>query len=379
MLAQIKFAIADIRDHIIRYIINFVQILICLVLIAFAIKTTDELNGFLDNIDYLKNTENVYIMTDVTDYEHYNEMTENPEYIPKLKEFVDYLRTSEEFDRYLVYEYYLYFEDSDTEAYFCDRSFTDMYNLKTDDGTKLSDIMFSDYGDYTPVIFSSSYKSRHHVGDILKTDRGDVIVAGFLAPGSYYYDLAAGKERIYFGSSVLCPLMLDKTDDVVDYLCAIERTHIITDDPQALNSVSAKSDELGLYKFSFKSLQTQVENIINDEREDIQGSLFIVILIISLCVSCMITFLLTFVDDHLREFAINLLSGATLSQIVLRVVVQVGLPIVFANFAAFLLYKNSTISLWIFIISVMLCCFVAAVPAVKLYRLGINGILKRCE
>ncbi len=379
MLTQMKYAIADIRDHIIRYLINFIQILISIILIASSFKTIDGLNGFLDSVNKLRALENVYIMTDITEEEHYSEMTENPEYIPRLKEFLNYLQVSEEFDRYVVYQYYLYTEEDAEEVYFCESNFADMYNLKTEEGKAVSEIISQDYGDYTPGVFGRGYKNRYSIGDIIETDKGNVIVAGFLSKGSYYFDLASGKERIYLDSKIVCPLMIDKFEDIVDYLSVIERTHIITEDSRALSKISQKANELGLYKFSFKSLETHVQNIINDEREAIQSSLLIVILILSLCVACMLSFLLTFMEEHIREFAIHLLSGATLSKIALRIIIQAGIPIIFANIAAYLWYQDNSIGLRVIFISIILCLFISLIPVVKLYKLGINGVLKRCE
>lgn len=379
MLAQIKYAFGDISDNLIRFIINFVQIMVSILLIAYAILKIADLNSFKDNMSYLDNLENTYIMTDITNNESFIDNICIDENIPKLKEFYSYLKNSDEFSSYTFYSDYVYQENGSMDVLSVDENFISVFNLKDEDGNSLEGVFSKDYGDCIPIILGRGYHDRYEIGDIIEYNNGKLIVAAFLAQNSFYYQLSWDKNPISLDAEIICPAIITNIDDVVEYSSAIEGTRIITENSEILDEISAKSKALDLYEFNFKSLETQVNNIRDEELRIIQSALLAMGLILSLCAACMIASLLTFVEDHLREFAIHLLSGATILSIIGRILIQVGIPVLLANIVAYVAFRDIYVSMRLLITSVALCIVITVIPIVKISVLGINGILKRCE
>lgn len=379
MLAQIRYAFWDISDNLLRFIINFVQIMVSILLIAYAILKITDLNSFKANMSYLDNLENTYIMTDITDQDYYDSIIENDENLPKVREFYDYLKNSDEFSSYTCYSDYVYQKDGVMDVLSVDANFISVFNLKDENGNSLEGVFSRDYGDYIPIILGRGYHDRYEVGDIIEYNNGNLIVSAFLARNSFYYQLSWDKNPISLDAEIICPAMAVPSDYIVNYLIAIEGTRIITEDSSVLDEIASKSKELGLLDFNFKSLETQVNNIRNDDLQIIQSALLAMGLILSLCAACMTASLLTFVEEHLKEFAIHLLSGATILSIIGRILIQVGIPIVLANIVAYIAFRDVYVSMRLLLTSVALCVIITVIPIVKISILGINGILKRCE
>lgn len=378
MIAQIKYALWDISDNLLRFIINFVQITVSVMLIAYAILKIADLDVFKDNMSILDNLENTYIMTDITNDERLDDVMKE-ENLSNQKEFYNYLKNSDEFSSYTCYESYVYTKSDAEQAYFVDENFIKAFNLKDENGNSLEGVFSKNYGDYIPIILGRGYRNRYNVGDIIDLNDSKLKVAAFLDKNSFYYNLSWQDTPISLDAKIICPAMFIYSDDISEYFLAVECTRIITEDPKVLDDIAAKSKEFGLYDFNFKSLETQVNNIRSDELRLIQNALLTMGLILSLCAACMISSLLTFVEEHLREFAIHLLSGATISSIVGRILIQTGLPIVLANLAAYVVFRNAYVNIWLLITSVVLCVVITIVPIIKISVMGINGILKRCE
>lgn len=176
---------------------------------------------------------------------------------------------------------------------------------------------------------------------------------------------------------MICPIILEDGSETVDYLMALDKTYIITDEPGSLDLIAAKSAELGLFEYIFKSFEEQLGNIRDDELENMQIALLAMLLILSLCIACMISALLVFIEEHMREFAIHLLSGATLFSIAGRIFVQIGVPIIMSNIIVYIVYGDAVISAWLAGISALLYAIIAFIPLLRISALGINGILKR--
>lgn len=81
----------------------------------------------------------------------------------------------------------------------------------------------------------------------------------------------------------------------------------------------------------------------------------------------------------MKEFSVHILSGATMTDIAQRVIIQAVGPILLAEFGA-ILFSNSTKSTMMsLLITVGLCVAVVVFPMIKIYRLEIREVLKRCE
>lgn len=382
MIAQMKFAFSDIGEHLGRFFMNVLQITVSMLLIAFAIFKIRELNQIESNTSSLNNMDNIYIMNDITDsvdINHYYDIMENQDYLPKVQEFYRYLKQNDTFYSYTVYSYYLYNSVDGFEVLFADDGFVKRFDLKDEDDRSLIGVFSGDYDGCVPVLLGRSYHSQYKVGDKIEVQGATLQVAAFLAEKSFYFDLGSTPDPIYLDAEIICPPVAKDNDDIGDYVSAIHGTFIVTDKPEVLNAVTAKSREMGLFEFHFKSLSQQVDNIVRDQGRVIQQSIMVMVLILSLCVACMIASLLIFTEEHLREFAIHLLSGASLFVLFLRVLIQTGIPILIANAVALMIYGNLRISAFLLLFSVFLWAVIMVIPMIKLTQLGINGILMRGE
>lgn len=377
MLTQLKFAWSDIREHPIAFFFSFVQILIALILIGKMSNGLSDLGAFKERIEYLENTKNTYMVIDNTDDEVFSEIIEDKNNGEKLFEIYSYFRNEADFKFYTCYFNYDMFNDDSREIMFIDEGFFDVHKLEcvydSSDIPFFTDVL----SDYVPVILGYSYQDKYKIGDIIVSDSGcQYVVSNFLKKNSFYLNLKSDDSLLYLDVAFICPVKITADSYPSDIASVIERGYVITENEDLLSYVEEKALPLNI---SFRSLKTQIENIMEEKLFDIYTESMIMVLLSFLCITCMISSLLVFIENHMKEFSVHILSGATMTDIAQRVIIQAVGPILLAEFGA-ILFSNSTKSTMMsLLITVGLCVAVVVFPMIKIYRLEIREVLKRCE
>lgn len=196
MLAQIKFAIQDISEHTGRFLISFIQILVSLLLIAYAVTSIAGLKELNNNTRIIDNIENIYIMTDVTDDDYFDNTILAGECHAELAEYYSFLKESKDFDTYTLYTDYAVLDSEEREIIYADDGFLSTYQLSDAGGNTLEGIFGGDYVNTTPIIMGSVFQNWYNIGDTVEVNSEELTVAAFLEADSYYMNLSWSKDPI---------------------------------------------------------------------------------------------------------------------------------------------------------------------------------------
>lgn len=375
-MQQIRYSFGDILRNKRLFISQFILILVVNLLLGYCVHTYLILSDTKRTAEKLLAANDTYITTDVTDIETYISKIATSEAQPRLAELYAFMN---QYDHYVLTQISTLLVDSvgNAEIIQLDRKAFEVFNLyeKCDDIDPF--LLFEAHqSELIPVIAGYKFAREYDIGDVLG---GEYEIAGFFDRGAYCIRPSAQADKLYFDTALVRPCIVNKHSQYSELASAIIGMHIITDDPDVLSGISEKSNELDLFSLRFISISGQITRIFEQELRVVKYMMTYILLSMLLSLACMASSMLVFIKKHIREFAIHLLCGATMNHIMLRILLQAGVMYAFAFAITSLLFFDLAVALWLALICVVFCLCAAILPIAKLYRVGLNGMLKRSE
>lgn len=390
-MRQLKFSLEDIKARPIAFILIFLQIMFCLIMISYSVSVINNTFDYKDKFSVFEKTSEMYMIVDNTDDEHITELWDDESSVNKLMEFYTYISNNKEFNSYCFVSDSTSFDtEKDLDTYSdkmedgttfydllgIDSNFSQVFNLKNSSGEFFSTDDYETDDNSIPVLLGSNYQKYYSIGDEIFENH---IVKGFLEEKSFYLDPKSSGDVIYLDNYIITPLIINSDSDFPTLDNAITSTVILTDNQQDLQEISKKSQELDLYNFSFKSYTQQFNDIIASALTYIYLTLTIVFLVLFFCIICVISSLLNFLETHKKEFAVHLLCGARKRDFVLRIIWQIAIVIFLSNVVNFIIYGFSLASFSALLISIIILAIIVALPLIKIKNQSVNELLKRSE
>lgn len=195
--------------------------------------------------------------------------------------------------------------------------------------------------------------------------------------GSFYLNPKASNEIISLDESILCPVNIHANSDFSDLDMAINSTVILTDKDTVFQEIQNKSYELGLFTFAFESFSDQLENITEENEFFIELATTILILLLSVSVLGLVSSILEYIDCHKREFLIHIMYGATMKDILIRILSQVFIPLAISILISFAIGKDLRIFLLTTLFILVLGMVISFVPCIRLIHLDLNSAIRK--
>ena len=203
-----------------------------------------------------------------------------------------------------------------------------------------------------PAIAGADFRHEYKKGDVIQGDSGEQYrIVGFLKKGSYYAVPTQSRNLESMDHALLMPVRVDLSDNVsiMEYL---RYSQFAVKDRSELLGIEDMNRELHLMDSYFVSYRSQLQIVQNDILESMIllggfGSVLFVFSILGIC-----GMIIQLIHDYQYEYGVNLLCGAEIKDIFIRLVFQVSLLIVTGICMALLMAGNSPAFWSVFLMAV---------------------------
>jgi hypothetical protein len=333
-MSQISFALGDLNRSKFKYFRFFIQLLISFLIICLVSSIIIQLLTFKQKIETFGQSADFFITKDRTDEEQIAKcLFESTDAQAKLYQLYSKMHLLAGSRAYSFYSQALPLDDGRLKnlaafqaeygghyykRLYVDQAFIEAFKLNCETG-----VFFSGERrrDFIPVVLGRSFQSYFNIGDRIDEHR---IVVGFLEDKAFYLSPGETGAVLYLDETILEPLNITSDSDIAELDMAINKTTILTQNPANLAEIENLSTSLDLYDLEFVSFSQQLKLIISETLAYVLSLLVLVFLILLFCITCLVTSLLAFIDEHRREFAVHLLCGARTTSFIRRIGLQVG-------------------------------------------------------
>ena len=324
----------------------------------------------------------------------------------RVKEFYDFLTTSEDFDFYTIaFENRLYANLPFTEipqrleTVFLSPNSTKHFDLPLSEGSFFQDRTYHLHRswEYFPVVLGANYQSKLSLGDRFRLmdysrESLPLEIIGFLEPGAIVIQRNTWNPVLQLDDAILLPVL--NPDYIPEQRFGVYDTYIhqsvmfTHDADTALNAIQKKSRELSLESYTLQSQEEIIQLQRDRSREDQQIYFLLLFLLISFTSLGIISTQLYRIYSQKVYHAIHLLCGSSMRHFILSVILEVFVMlvvgwVVFLGLTAvipglqypwtqlFLLFSFIAIIVYSFILSI--------IPVVILMNTRLTTLLRRAE
>lgn len=394
---QLRYAFEDIVHNKSRSFVFFLQITLSLMLFSFMLTHSFDLQKLIKKITMTNEYKNAYLMFDISDMDKFfNEtiyeddvaermdnfylwLTENKHFKSYAFSYEDLILKDNRLDDSLVSFTYDLTGDKCYSGLICNEDFINFFDFRLSKGRLFNTGDYSDTSNIIPVIAGYDYSKYFNLGDVIDSEYR---IIGFFEKDSRYYDIKACGDLLSLDKSIVMPFQREKAlqhDNLGLYDSIINKTVIITEDERVLDDIQKKSSELGLYTYSFRSVEEQLGYIKESSGEWVLSLFTFCMIILFFCIIGMICNMLQMLNNYIRELGIHILCGASKFSIVIRLFYQVFFLTLLPNIIILFIHGFSSNLLISVLLSVLLSTLVILVPFIRLMKTDMNTILRRSE
>ena len=282
---------------------------------------------------------------------------------------------------------------SDLKGYYVDKGYAEEFPFELSEGRNFTKEDF-ELEDNIPVILGAEYKEIYKIGDRFKyfdyknLVEKNIEVVGILKDDCYFFD---NGDITTLDDRVICPTEDFKFDDKFanKFDNFINSCMIVASDKDSvLKEIREDSSSLGLYTFSLRSCDSDIQFLIDNLGKDCKDSIllsFTIFLFVSIGI---ITVQLNNIKERLKEFGIHLLIGSSKRDIALRnfytVAIYLGLGMILGSYFEYFSNKNLyNFFTWdirglfiILVIYLILLFIISYFPYKKIRKLEVNNIIR---
>jgi hypothetical protein len=209
-------------------------------------------------------------------------------------------------------------------------------------------------------------------------------VKGILKNDSHYIQPSWTNELMSLDKSIILPIQYAGNADANDIYMATFGTCVVSEGEACLDRIVEHARKLKLYDIEYRTIGEQKDLIESGLRWELSIEVVLLFVIICSCMTCAITRLQTFVEQHAREFSIHLFCGAQNKEIMLRLILQMFVPATFAFGLAALIYAYvGRLSIMIVacaaLANLVIITGILLLPLLRFKKKSINILLKRSE
>ncbi len=368
-MRNITLSLRELYENRNKFIVLLIQITIALIVFSYTFGMLSN-SKRIEDVCQKINGSNLYILKDVTSKEHVdNEILRgNKEDIEnKLNTFFFEMMNSDDYNALTIINTK---SKKNENLLYISEKYNQVFTLNFLDGGYFD---FNDSSNsYIPIITGFNFRDAYALGQIIDNK---YIVVGMLNKGNYYLELKNVGAVISLDDYIILPVNKSFFVDIPEYDVAINRTFIYSDSVKSIEEIIKYSSQLNLYDFEYINYNDQKEYILSDIQEIISLLSIVFILVSMFSVVNIIASLTNYINNKAREHMIHFLCGATIYNLVIRLVLQVIIVITLCNIiSAFVLRENYQL-LPLIVVSIIVIISIVILPVVKLLRLKIYKVI----
>lgn len=422
-----KFICEGLSKKIIFSVLTIIQFTIVLVCIYVGIGSMDDINKSVNSVNKYFDEGEYYKVDDemamsqgfssdesivrknnniLKDIKSYFDSNNNIEFL-SVRSDVVLVRKDEAINEAIVTYTMMNFENTDymrVQGFCVNKKFLEKMNYGFLDGS-IDGFNIEKDKDYIPVILGYVYKDKYKVGDRIETLRVDdtgefkkseMKVIGILSEDNYVHEDGILVEKQSLKNAVLFPYdenitLMKDGNAKLELIKNIELKNYLKSGYVMLNngkSADKVNKELLNFEVKYrlddlnKSMQEHKDELINQLKPGIYMAIIIILFSI---VSVVIVMINAVVKDK-KEFGINIMMGATMADIRIRVLGQVflllAMSIVISSIIlkSFAVFKFNIIDLAL-TVGVMICVLIviSTMLILTLNKYSVNDLIRRNE
>lgn len=344
MIRNINYFVQQLRCEMISYVLKIIQITVSFAILGTIIFGFEQNYLLNKQIKGVKQEKSIYVLADNNSVEYSYLITEDDSYVPQFQNVVKEILKQE--DRLIVLNNVnsITIDGVEIELLQVTSNFFDYYNIEGEldkehiqEEFKIHKTIGVPSG-MKNVILGDGFRRYYKVGEQFVDNAGNEYkVMGFLNSRQYYAAPIQGKEMNSMEYSIVTPVYLDMTDScsMFEFIYGCQ---FLVDDVSVLHSIQEENDKAKLLNTYFRNFDDQLEYIKTDCLNEVvlDGILGVALFVFSFM--GMLCTLIQRIEDNSYEYAINLLCGAQLKDIYIRIVfefivlVLIGLIITYAMY-----------------------------------------------
>ena len=356
---NIKLSFEQWKFRKLQFIFLAVQIIFSFLLVCFIFQQFFSNGQLMSQMQKYMGTGDIYVLWNNNEPEWEQEL-EKDKYNRKFRKLINKARTANADILVLNNEYETSIKEKSTNLLYVTPDFFDRYGITGDFSDREIHELFCtrfveniETEKLLPAIAGADFQHEYKKGDIIQEDSGEQYrIVGFLKKGSYYAVPTQSRNLENMDHTLLVPVTVDLSDNVsiMEYL---RYSQFTVKDRSELLGIEDMNRELHLMDSYFVSYSSQLQIVQNDILESIIlfGGFGSILFIFSMLgISGMI---IQLIHDYQYEYGVNLLCGAEIKDIFIRLVFQVSLLIVTGVCMAFFMAGNRPAFWSVFLMAVV--------------------------
>ena len=355
---NIKLSFEQWKFRKLQFIFLTVQIIFSFLMVCFIFQQFFSNRQLMSQMQKYMGKGDIYVLWNNNEPEWEQEL-EKDKYNRKFRELINKVRTTNVDILVLNNEYETSIKEKSTNLLYITPDFFDRYGITGDFSDREIHKLFCtqfvenvETEKILPAIAGADFRHEYKKGDVIQGDSGEQYrIVGFLKKGSYYAVPTQSRNLESMDHALLMPVRVDLSDNVsiMEYL---RYSQFAVKDRSELLGIEDMNRELHLMDSYFVSYRSQLQIVQNDILESMIlfggfGSVLFVFSILGIC-----GMIIQLIRDYQYEYGVNLLCGAEIKDIFIRLVFQVSLLIVTGICMAFLMAGNSPAFWSVFLMAV---------------------------
>lgn len=355
---NIKLSFEQWKFRKLQFIFLTVQIIFSFLLVCFIFQQFFSNRQLMSQMQKYMGKGDIYVLWNNNEPEWEQEL-EKDKYNRKFRELINKVRTTNVDILVLNNEYETSIKEKSTNLLYITPDFFDRYGITGDFSDREIHKLFCtqfvenvETEKILPAIAGADFRHEYKKGDVIQGDSGEQYrIVGFLKKGSYYAVPTQSRNLESMDHALLMPVRVDLSDNVsiMEYL---RYSQFAVKDRSELLGIEDMNRELHLMDSYFVSYRSQLQIVQNDILESMIllggfGSVLFVFSILGIC-----GMIIQLIHDYQYEYGVNLLCGAEIKDIFIRLVFQVSLLIVTGICMALLMAGNSPAFWSVFLMAV---------------------------
>ncbi|OWA35338.1 hypothetical protein B9G55_11850 [Saccharibacillus sp. O16] len=392
-MKQIRYALQDLWRHKGTSIILLFQTILLLGIVNFIVWSLHDAHDMKREIQRLNESKEIYGLMDFTSRMHEEQLSQNEKSsIPRLRKLYDSIYENDKVKAFSLYQSNIQFEkDKFGDSRFVNtlennvfipfvqtnNLFFDYFNIEVAEGRTFNEQEYTQPFDEIPVLIGHDLTFKFKLGDTFQAvGAGRYKVIGVLKENSSYIDIMASREFQDLDRMIVLPLNKSEFVSVSDYTTAIGRAYMTADDPAALQEILQRAAGSDTLSFALKSMSNQAKVVAQDKEKMLQIQLLLSSLILIFAFVTVTVSYLQFIEKHIYEFGVHILSGATRTHLAIRLGGQFLILLIVSNLIALKLlgrFADVPVSMTT---SVLLIALFLTIPIIRLSRMPMTSMLR---
>lgn len=422
-----KFIYEGLSKKITFSILTIIQFIIALLCIYVGIETINNINKSVDSVNKYFGQGRYYKIEDkmtfgeisyvdeatikknfsvLKDIKYYFDSNENIEFLSVRNDEV-LVRKDVAIPETIVTYNGVKFENDDyirTQGFCVNKKFLEKMNYEFIEGD-FKEFNIEKGIDYIPVILGYTYKDKYKVGDRIETldiddagryKKSEMKVIGILSEDNYVHENGILSARQSLKNSILFPfnesmlsinngnLRLERINEV-ELSNYLKSGYVILKNNESVDKINKDLSSFEL-KYQLKDLNKSMEEYKNDLVDRLKPGIYMAIIVIVFSIISVVIVMINSIVKDKREFGINIMMGATMRDIRIRVLGQIflllGISIVISTIIlrCFNAFKFNIIDLSLSIgVMISILIIISAIIILTLNKYSINDLIRRNE